>query len=206
MYLMFYNMFTGIIQSIGILKEKHEEKKHVVFEIEDALMYSQVQEGSSVAVSGVCLTVKEKKEDQKSLVFDIMPETIKKTTLQDIKIGQQVNLEPGLKIGDELGGHLVYGHVTAVAEVIKKETQDTSVLLTLTLDSASMRYIVSEGSVTINGVSLTVARVEENDFTVSLVAYTLEHTTLSNLEEGNSVNIEVDMMAKYVEKLLEPIK
>ena len=120
MYLMFYNMFTGIIQSIGILKEKHEEKKHVVFEIEDALMYSQVQEGSSVAVSGVCLTVKEKKEDQKSLVFDIMPETIKKTTLQDIKIGQQVNLEPGLKIGDELGGHLVYGHVTAVAEVIKK--------------------------------------------------------------------------------------
>jgi len=193
-------MFTGIIQSIGILKKKEQNDNSVLFGIEDAAIYAQVQEGSSVAVAGVCLTVKEKKEAM--LYFDVMIETIRKTTLEQFTNGQRVNLEPGLKIGDELGGHFVYGHVSAVAEVTDVVFDGPSILLSVRVPQEQTRYIVPESSITIDGVSLTVARAQGDLVTVSLVDYTLEHTTLHMLEPGDRVNIEVDMLAKYIEKLL----
>ncbi len=146
-------------------------------------------------MSGVCLTVA--KKVGRKIWFDVMPETLQKTILGDLKENDTVNVEPSLRLGDEVGGHFVFGHVDGIATIKQIRADGNSRLLTVRPPKELMRYMAPQGSVAINGVSLTVARVRKTDFIVSLVDYTLVHTTLKHLSKGAKVNIECDMLAKY---------
>jgi riboflavin synthase len=188
-------MFTGIIKAIGTLSYIQKDARHV-FLVTSPEIAERVQLGSSVCVSGVCLTVKEIQGG--TMHFDVMPETRKKTTLESWDEGRKVHLEPSLRAGDELGGHFVYGHVDEVAEVIEVANDVDATLLTFQASKELMKSIVSQGSVAIDGVSLTVAKLAEDSLTVSLVPHTLRETTLKDLKKGDRVNVEVDMLVKIV--------
>lgn len=189
-------MFTGIIQSIGKINTIEAKDTGFRFFISDTIISKKVQLGSSVAVSGVCLTVAQL--DGEIMVFDVMPETVRKTTLSEKKEGDPVNLEPSLRMGDEVGGHFVFGHVdcTAVVHEIKKDGDNW--LVTIEAPESVRVYMAPQGTISVDGVSLTIARLTEDRFTVSLVDYTWAHTTLSSVAEGGRVNLEGDMLAKYV--------
>lgn len=165
--------------------------------IETAYIAKFIQLGASVAVQGVCLTVSAKKNGL--LTFGVMPVTFKKTTLGKLKAGDAVNMETSLKIGDEIGGHFVFGHVDAVAKVLNVERDGETVLVTIQPPKSLLRYLVPQGSVAVDGVSLTVAKKSAANFTVSLVSHTAAHTTLGQLMPGSAVNIECDMLAKYAQ-------
>jgi len=192
-------MFTGIVQEVGTIKSINEKAGEIRL-IVSVRPPKFVKLGSSVAVSGVCLTVANMSDGQ--LEFDVMHETIKKTSLSDKHEGSLVNIEYSLRAGDEIGGHFVYGHVSHVAQVKSLKSKVKSRILTIVLPSKIASYIVPQGSVAIDGVSLTVASVSEDSFDVSLVDYTLEHTTLKDLKVVDMVNIEVDVLARYASKIL----
>lgn len=181
-------MFTGIIEDVGIIRRREVVNGQLQLIVESKKIRT-VKKGSSVSVDGVCLTVAGKKGN--SVMFDVMKETVRKTTLAQKKKGDRVNIERALKVGDELSGHFVFGHVDGIGQV-------TEGLLTIKPPRELMKYIVPQGSVAIDGVSLTVARVRKESFTVSLVDYTLKHTTLGTLKKGDMVNIEIDMLAKII--------
>lgn len=189
-------MFTGLVQATGIVREAARENEGLRLCMEADRPLRRLAPGSSVSVSGVCLTLV--KKVGRRMWFDAMEETIRKTTLGFLKPGGRVNLEPSLRLGDEVGGHFVFGHVDGVARIKNIEYRMKNCELTFVLPKKLMKYIVLQGSVAVDGVSLTVARVGKNDCTVSLVDFTLEHTTLKNLKKGDTVNIECDMLAKYV--------
>ncbi len=194
-------MFTGIIRAVGTLVSVDAHDGYATLGIDVGAIADSVILGSSVAVNGVCLTVT--KQDGTILFFDIMEETMRKTTLSQLKEQESVNLEPALCVGDELGGHFVYGHVNCVGRVTEIREQGSATLVSVQLPQEYLRYSVAEGSIAIDGVSLTLARVQDDTVTVSLVEYTLEHTTLGSKQIGDQVNIEVDMMAKYVERMVK---
>lgn len=184
-------MFSGIVQEIGSIAGI--DSKQMV--ISCGILRPQVAEGSSVLVSGVCLTVSRVRE--KELAFDIMPETLRKTTLSELKPGDTVNLESSLRVGDELGGHFVYGHVDGVGDILSSEKERDAMRVTIRPPQELLRFLAPRGSVAIDGVSLTIARMDADSIMVSLVPYTLSHTTLGRLAVGDRVNIECDMLAKY---------
>lgn len=192
-------MFTGIVESVGIIRGRKVVNGQLQLIVEGKKMRT-VKKGSSVSVDGVCLTVAEL--SGKKMMFDVMGETVGKTTLAAKKKGDAINIEPSLRIGDEVGGHLMYGHVDGVGQVASYKLQVTEGLLTIKPPLRLMKYIVQQGSVAIDGVSLTIARVGKKDFTVALIDYTLKYTTLGKLKKGDRVNIECDMLAKYIEKIL----
>lgn len=187
-------MFSGIVKEIGRITSL--DTGYLV--VSCSGIVPQMTEGSSVSVSGVCLTVS--KKNGETLVFDVMPETIRKTTLGGKRIGDAVNLESSLRLGDEIGGHLVYGHVDGIGTVTNVEKEGDAVLVTIQLPQELMRCMALQGSVAIDGVSLTVARLDGDMITVSLVQYTLLQTTLGILKKDDRVNIESDIMAKYVQR------
>ncbi|MFH1286296.1 MAG: riboflavin synthase [Candidatus Magasanikbacteria bacterium] len=191
-------MFTGIVKSIGIIKEIKPKGDGYFFSIGTSLL-EYVAIGSSLAVGGVCLTVCEKEGDV--IKFEIMPETLRKTILESKKEGDSVNIEPSLKIGDEVGGHFVYGHVDGVGKVLEIAKDGDGVLVSIEPPKNLMKYIAPQGSIAVDGVSLTIAQVNKDSFMVSLVSYTLVNTTLGKLEVGGGVNIETDMLAKYLERI-----
>lgn len=193
-------MFTGIIKSMGLIQDIKTENGSLRFFILCPDVFENFNVGSSVCVSGVCLTVTAKVN--KNLVFELMPETLRKSAFKNKKIGDRVNLENSLNVGDELGGHFVYGHVNTVGKVVKIENEGEDKLVSVEVDSEYEKYLVDEGSIAIDGVSLTIARTDKNIFTVSLIQYTLAETTLGILSAGDSVNIEFDMMLKYLDKLI----
>jgi riboflavin synthase len=178
-------MFTGIVVEVGEVNEKTKSK----IRVKTKNLAKDVMLGSSICVGGVCLTVSGIDED--ILSFDVMDETIKKSIF-----GEKVNLEGSLRAGDEIGGHFVYGHVDGVGEVVSKIKNYTKIKPPYDL----MKFIAPQGSIAIDGVSLTVSSFEESTFTVSLIPFTLENTTLGELKVGSKVNLEVDMLAKYVAK------
>ncbi len=190
-------MFTGIIKSIGEIKRIDEKEAgfQLVVDINDC---SGVSVGSSVCVSGICLTVISL--DDNLVRFDVMPETIKKTSLNSKQVGSKVNIENTLRVGDELGGHFVYGHVDGVGKVVSIKEQGDNKLIEFEADENIMKYIAPQGSIAVDGVSLTVASFTENTFTVSLIPFTLENTTLGLLKVGDEVNLESDMLAKINKK------
>jgi riboflavin synthase len=192
-------MFTGIIQTIGQIERIESEENDSLFSvaIQDI---GTLTLGESVAIDGVCLTAA--RQECKEIWFDVMKETVKKTTLGMKRAGDPVNIERALCIGDALGGHLVYGHVDGVGEVLDVKREGESLLLTIALPEAVAPYIVETCSVAIDGVSLTVARTQPDRFVVSLVDYTETHTTLGKLRAGDIVNIEADMLAKYTRRML----
>ena len=192
-------MFTGIIQSIGKLQK---EKDFLIIEVEENIFSMQI--GDSIAVDGICLTVKEIINNK--FTVDVSEETLKKTTLGNkSKINQIVNLEPALRISDRLGGHIVSGHIDGLGKVINIEKLEKSWLLSVKWENSNFsKYIVDKGSICINGISLTIAK-SENDgeiFTIAIIPHTWHNTNLKNLSIGDSVNLEADALIKYVEKLL----
>ncbi len=189
-------MFTGIIACIGTVKKIRPKKNLLVFSVDLGPLAKKVGIGDSVSVSGACLTVKAKRS--RVADFDLMKETIEKTSLRFLKQSSHVNLELALEAGSRLGGHVVTGHVDEVA-VIKHIVHETNwVAMRLSVSKENRKYFVPKGSVAVDGISLTVGRVGKDYFEVYLIPYTLKITTLGLKKAGDYVNIETDILAKYL--------
>lgn len=194
-------MFTGIIQDVGAVRARTPQGGDTEFVIGvERLPLTGVRPGDSIAVNGVCLTATRVGRDE--FAADVSRETLAVTTLADVAVGTRVNLEPALRAGDALGGHLVSGHVDGVAEVLAIEPDARSVRVTIGVPRPLARYIARKGSVALDGVSLTVNGVEGEVFDVNLVPHTQAVTTLGGWAPGRRVNLEVDQMARYVERLI----
>lgn len=193
-------MFTGIIQGLGTLFERRPAGGGMIFGLEADFALTDPEEGESIAVNGACLTARNIKGSR--FYVDVSPESLARTTLGRLQNGHRVNLERALRLCDRLGGHLVSGHVDAQGQVEQRRATGDFTLFTFSLDPELTKYVIEKGSITINGVSLTVNGCERDRFSVSIIPHTLAVTTLGGLREGDRVNIEVDMIGKYVEKLL----
>lgn len=193
-------MFTGIIQGKGTIFETRPGGGGLVVGLEADFDLTDPQEGESIAVNGVCLTAKGIHGHR--FYADVSPESLAKTNLGRLKAGSSVNLERALRISDRLGGHLVSGHVDGVGELVSRERVGDFTIFTFTVPEGQGRYIIHKGSITIDGISLTVNHVDDCRFSVSIIPHTLTVTTLGQLVPGGLVNIEVDIIGKYVEKLL----
>lgn len=189
-------MFTGLITHIGTINFFSAGRCEIRCKALPNILI-----GASVACSGVCLTVVEKTET--SFSVDISEETLMKTTASQWQVGDILNLEFSLKMGDELGGHFVFGHVDNTIKLLDKIEQDKSTILSFELSKDLSPFVVEKGSVALNGVSLTVNNVREKSFDVTIIPHTFEVTNLKMLTPGDSVNVEVDMLARYVSKQLE---
>lgn len=196
-------MFTGIIEEIGKIKAVRRGSRSVVLEVEAARVLEGTRIGDSIATNGVCLTVTA--IGQGSFSADVMPETMQRTNLGALRPGDRVNLERALCLNSRLGGHLVAGHVDGVGTLSGKSVDDNAIWLTVSAEPVLLRYIIEKGSVAIDGVSLTVAYVDDAVFKVSVIPHTQEETTLVSKRVGAVFNLENDMIAKYVEKLAAPV-
>ena len=192
-------MFTGIVEEIGVVRET--SSNHLTFEVYKVL--EGMKAGNSIAVNGVCLTVTSLSE--RSFSVDVMPETLRSSNLGRLHYGDRVNLERALVVGGRLGGHLVLGHVDDAGEIITAAPEETARILRIAAPAKLMPYIVDKGFIAVDGASLTIADLDSFSFTVSLVTYTLKHTTLGNRRPGDMVNLEADIIAKYVEGFLPVI-
>jgi len=195
-------LFTGLIEEKGHLKKINPGSEGAGLIIGARKVLSDIKTGDSIAVSGPCLTVTAM--DRDSFTAWAMPETLKRSNLGSLQVGQPVNLERALALGDRLGGHLVSGHVDAVVTLTGRREQGGAYILNFDLPDFLAKYIVAKGSVALDGVSLTVIEVEKNHFSVGLIPITAAETTLGQKETGSPINLEVDMIGKYVEKMLTP--
>jgi riboflavin synthase len=194
-------MFTGIVEELGRVSAIQALPDNAIrITIEGPTVLSDANLGDSICVNGVCLTVAEQTGDY--FTADVMSETINRTTIGDLLAGSQVNLERPVTLATRLGGHLVQGHVDAVGEVSAREHSENWDVVTITPPKELLKYVVEKGSITIDGTSLTVSAVTDSTFSVSLIPATLEKTTLGIRQIGDRVNLEVDVLAKYVEKLV----
>lgn len=193
-------MFTGIIEEVGHVKSLHRGAKSFTLEVEAGKVLEGTLVGDSIATNGVCLTVTSLTGH--GFTADVMPETVSRTALGELVSGSPVNLERALSLQTRLGGHIVSGHIDGTGRIADRRQDDTALWLTIECDSKLLRYIIEKGSVTLQGVSLTVARVDARSFAVSLIPHTQAATTLHQAKVGDLVNIENDIIAKYVEKLL----
>jgi riboflavin synthase len=191
-------MFTGIIARMGTIKKIVPKKNLLVFSIDLGPLAKKVRVGDSVSISGACLTVVAKKGRVAS--FDLMKETIERTALRFLSVGGRVNLELALQVGSRLGGHFVAGHVDEVAVIKHIVKEKNWVILCLSSTPAIRKHLVPKGSVTVDGISLTIGKVGKNYFEVYLIPYTLKVTTLGLKKAGDCVNIETDILAKYLFK------
>lgn len=192
-------MFSGIIKNTAKPKSvrKDKESMRLVFPVPKGW---ELEEGESINIDGICSTVE--KTSGRTFQVYYMPETLKRTALKTLSNNHISNLERCLNLNDLIGGHLVYGHVDAAGKVLQVKKVQDSVLVQFNVPSTLTKYMVCKGSVAVNGVSLTIVSANKNSFSVSLIPYTLEHTNLGALKVGDLVNIEVDMFAKHIEKLL----
>lgn len=195
-------MFTGLVKEIGIVKTISSNQEGKELAIYSKSLIKDVSIDDSVSINGACQTATSVSDDH--FVVQTVHTSLEKTTLGNLRVGDEVNLELALQLTDRLGGHLVQGHVNAMAAVIDIQNKGKNYTVKAKIDREQMRYIVSEGSVTIDGISLTVASVdrEQNTFTVSVIPHTWLNTVLRNRKVGSVVNIEVDILGKYVENLL----
>ena len=193
-------MFTGIIEEIGIVKSIHHGSKSAVLEISASEIMDDVKLGDSIAVNGVCLTVTS--FNKNGFTADVMPETIRRSSLSELKPGSRVNLERALRLDTRLGGHIVSGHIDGTGTISSIKKEDNAVWVTIDTDSSMLKYIVEKGSIAIDGISLTVAYVDTSCFKVSIIPHTASETTLLTKKNGDKVNLENDIVGKYVEKLL----
>ena len=192
-------MFTGLVQDLGEVRSIDRTDAGVRLRIGSSLA-GELRAGDSIAVSGACLTAARVGDDH--FEADVMNQTLSLTTLGERAEGDSVNLELPVRAGDPLGGHIVQGHVDCVAEVAELREDGFARRLRIALPAAQLRYVVEHGSVTVDGVSLTVAGLTDHGFEVSLIPETLERTTLGAASEGKKLNIELDLIARYVERLL----
>jgi riboflavin synthase len=194
-------VFTGIVREIGRVETADGGEDGIRLVVRAPETAGRTQVGDSVAVNGVCLTAVA--VDDATIAFDAVPETVRRTSLRRVEPGTAVNLEPALRAGEPLGGHVVQGHVDGVGRVSAVEPEGEGCRLALEVPAELGRYVVEKGSLTVEGVSLTVAALDGNAAEIALVPHTLEATTLGALSPGDEVNLEVDVLAKYVERLLE---
>jgi riboflavin synthase len=194
-------MFTGIVEELGKVKKIEILPDALRMTIEGPKVVSDINRGDSISVSGACLTAVE--HDATSFTADVMQETLRKTSLDGVKVGDPVNLERAMTAATRFGGHMVLGHVDAVGEIISRSPSENWELVRVQIPTELMKYVVLKGSITIDGISLTVNEVGENWIGLSLIPETLSVTTLGTKPVGAKVNIEVDVMAKHIERLME---
>ncbi|HEX6261544.1 MAG TPA: riboflavin synthase [Actinomycetota bacterium] len=188
-------MFTGIVEERGVVRASAPR-----LEVEAASVGADARTGESISVDGVCLTVVDRIE--RTLAFDVAPETARRTTLGDLAEGDPVNLERPVTLATRLGGHLVQGHVDGVGEITSVSPEGDGARMTVRVPEGLGRYLVEKGSVTVDGVSLTVAEARPDGFAVALIPHTLEATGLGGKRPGDRVNLEMDLIAKHVERLI----
>jgi riboflavin synthase len=193
-------MFTGLVEELGKVKTMVRTSRSVRLTINASKVVSDVKIGDSIAVNGTCLTVVAHGDDW--FTADVMPETVDRTVLSRLKTGDKVNLERTLRVGDRFGGHIVSGHIDGVGTISGKNTNDIAVIVRITAEPQVMRYIVEKGSIAIDGTSLTVVEVGNDWFSVSLIPHTAGLTTVGLKSVGEVVNLEADVIGKYVERLM----
>ena len=194
-------MFTGIILGKGKVVEKRSSGSGMIFSLEPDFDLTDPEEGESIAVNGVCLTARD--IITRRFTVDVSPESLARTNLDKLSLGSKVNLERALRLSDRLGGHMVSGHVDAVSTVIDRKVVGNFVQFTFGVPAGLDRYIIEKGSIAIDGTSLTVNTCDDKTFSIVVIPHTLEVTLLGVLQAGDSVNIEVDLIGKYVEKMLQ---
>lgn len=193
-------MFTGLIKDVGTVVSAASAGGGKRIQIETNMELQKIAIGASVACSGVCLTVTDKEKN--SFYTDVSEETLNKTVIGEWGAGTRVNLEPSLHLGDEIGGHFVFGHVDGRALIKEIAEAGNSRVVTIEVDAALSTYLAPKGSVALDGISLTVNAVRGNEFTVSIIPHTWERTTFHFLKAGDAMNIEIDMLARYVGRML----
>lgn len=196
-------MFTGIVEEIGTVSQIQKGQHSAVLTIYAEKILQDMKIGDSIAVNGVCLTVTSFSSGR--FTADVMHETLNRSALTQLKTGSHVNLERAMAINGRFGGHIVAGHVDGVGKIVQIRRDDTAVWYTVQAEPYIMRYIIEKGSVAIDGISLTVASVSADQFAVSAIPHTVQVTVLSERKEGELVNLENDMIGKYVEKLIQPV-
>lgn len=194
-------MFTGIIQTMGEVVRIDTDRGDPRFYIKTNLDLNNVAMGASICHAGCCLTVVEKDGDV--FATDVSAETLSKTTLGSWRVGTKINLEPSLKVGDELGGHIVSGHVDGVATLVSISTEGDSHRLVIETPNDLAKFIAQKGSVSLDGISLTVNEVKSNQFGVNIIPHTWDVTTLGQMSVGDKLNLEIDLMARYTARLME---
>jgi len=194
-------MFTGIVEGWGKVNRLTMKGTDAVLEIESGISLEEVSIGDSIAVNGACLTVTSK--DQQSFQADVSAETLSRTTLKLLQAGHKVNLEKSLRVGGFVGGHFVLGHIDATGRILSQSKKSGSLILAVEMNETISRYIVEKGSVALDGISLTVNKLEKSRFYVNIIPHTAANTTLEMKREADLVNIETDILGKYVEKLLQ---
>ncbi len=195
-------MFTGIIEEVGTVSTVHKSGTSSFIRIQAKTVLTDVHLGDSIAVNGVCLTVTS--FDSSTFQADVMNETLSRSSLGSLTNGSPVNLERAMSANGRFGGHIVSGHIDDTGTVTAIENDGIAVWYTISADSSILRYIVEKGSIAIDGISLTVAKVTDTDFSVSVIPHTAAQTNLSSKKIGSIVNLENDIVGKYVEKLLRP--
>jgi riboflavin synthase len=193
-------MFTGLVEELGKVKAIARGVNSLRLTIEAHKVINDVKLGDSIAVNGTCLTVVEYNEN--CFTADVMPETVDRTALASLKINTQVNLERTLSLGDRFGGHIVSGHIDGIGIIVAKDKNDNAIIVRIEAGPEVMRYIVKKGSIAIDGISLTIVEYGQDWFTVSLIPHSASVTTLGFKKTGDIVNLEADIIGKYVEKLL----
>lgn len=194
-------MFTGIIEELGAVITLRREAQVARIALQADIVRADLRIGDSLATNGVCLTVE--RIEPAALWLTMMPETLQRTTLGSLTTGSHVNLERALRVDGRLGGHILAGHVDGIATLARITGRGEARVYTFSLPPALTRFIAPQGSIAVNGISLTVVDVSEMAFSVSLIRHTLSRTTLAELTVGSSVNLEVDMLARYLDRLLE---
>jgi riboflavin synthase len=194
-------MFTGMIEEVGMLRRVERKGQAMVLSIAASRILEDIHPGDSISVNGVCLTVIA--FDEGSFTVDVMPETFRRSTLKELPIGARVNLERAMPAQGRFGGHIVQGHVDSTGVVESRQQEDNAVVFRIVpADPAVLRYILPKGSIAVDGISLTVVDVSDTSFSVSIIPHTLEQTVLAERRPGQRVNLETDIIGKYMERLL----
>ncbi len=193
-------MFTGIVEEMGVVKTLEKHLGGTQLRILAKTILSDVNTGDSISINGVCLTVVQAEEDE--FLVEVSPETLSVTSLDTLQPGMPVNLERAMKVNDRLGGHLVSGHVDGIGTVVNRTQDSNAILLTIEAPSHIMRYCITKGSITIDGISMTINEIRNHLFSLAVIPHTAQVTTLGLKQQGDQVNLESDLIGKYVEKLL----
>jgi riboflavin synthase len=195
-------MFTGLIEDVGTITAKRIANDAAVLTVETKLPLGRMPHGASIAVNGACLTVV--KKTATAFTVDVSPETLKRTNLQALAVGSAVNLERPMRLADRLGGHLVTGHVDGSAKILAMSTEGEFTIISFAVPRVMTPLLVRKGSVAVDGISLTINDCRRGRFSVAIIPYTLQHTNLRARRVGDKVNVETDLIGKYVQNLLHP--
>lgn len=193
-------MFTGLIEELGSVEKIRQKGTSLRLSVCASTVLADINVGASIAVNGVCLTVID--FSRESFSVDIVPETLARSILSGLKVGEKVNLERAIKAGERLGGHLVSGHIDGRGKIKERRTQGANLILRIGISRELSKYLIPQGSVAVDGISLTIAECSRDSFTVAVIPYTSRATTLRFKTRGSEVNIEVDSLGKYVERLM----